>query len=332
MSKNSSLNNKTYYSSNNKTYFWKSNYSIREKIDWLYLRITGHSKKNRNLFEKQKNMEKIPKKKYNKKITLLFTGDVMPINNNKISLSKEVKEFVKDVDLVVLNLEGIITKRRRWLALAHNKEILPKIKSLFKNKKIILNCANNHSGDFGKKELENSLSIIKKQGFKIIGPKNKKSISFSGINLVSGTFWSNQDHSFVNHYNDEAVEEINKLIKPNYLNIFLPHWSYEMHTYPRSEEIILAKKLLNKWDIIIGNHPHCPQPTEVLNQKGKLKLVSYSQGDFCCKSKRSIFTKGKLTKIIIDDNNKFVNYKEMYTVYSKKSKNIEVQVLKNRFH
>ena len=53
-----------------------------------------------------------------------------------------------------------------------------------------------------------------------------------------------------------------------------------MYLYPRPETVKFGKKLIKKFDGIVGHHPHCPQPITIEKIGGTSKVLAYSLGDF----------------------------------------------------
>ena len=60
------------------------------------------------------------------------------------------------------------------------------------------------------------------------------------------------------------------------MNIFYPHWGYDLELYPRTSTIKKGRELLTYFDAIIGHHTHAPQPiTSVsINDKEPIKLLA----------------------------------------------------------
>jgi len=61
----------------------------------------------------------------------------------------------------------------------------------------------------------------------------------------------------------------------------LPHWGFELQFYPSPDQVELAQKLLTTWDLIVGHHPHTPQPISNYSTPKGHKVVAYSLGNFC---------------------------------------------------
>jgi poly-gamma-glutamate capsule biosynthesis protein CapA/YwtB (metallophosphatase superfamily) len=49
-----------------------------------------------------------------------------------------------------------------------------------------------------------------------------------------------------------------------------------MTLFPAPRQIERARRLLQRWDMIVGHHPHCPQPIAEVNGR----LAAYSLGNF----------------------------------------------------
>jgi Ca2+/Na+ antiporter len=191
--------------------------------------------------------------------TIGFVGDIMKMGKYKLKFDTEISRFFNDVDLVVGNLEGIITDKWPGItAQKHSAEILKQLTELVKPpQKWLLCTSNNHSSDFGHVEFLISQKKIRKKGFNLVGDIKHPSYSYSQddkpeINIASGTMWNNQrNHCYVCQF-----DFINDLYQPDNFNILLPHWHFENEYYirkdsqTRSKHLILAGmyiKKLPKW-------------------------------------------------------------------------------------
>ena len=190
---------------------------------------------------REKKLEKLQPSLYK----IGFVGDIMKMGDYWLRFDKRVIKFFKDVDLIVGNLEGIITTSN-WLGLSaqkHEISILSQLRYLGHPPKNWLLCtSNNHSSDFGNNEFENSTKKIKGYNFRVFGdisenqnylyPKSEISDSKKKkeeINFVSGTMWNNQrDHASVSQF-----ENIDNHNKDDKFNILYPHWHFENECYVR---------------------------------------------------------------------------------------------------
>ena len=126
-----------------------------------------------------------------------FVGDIMKMGKYQLKFEKRVIKFFRDVNLMVGNLEGIITNKK-WLgftAQKHNIFILRQLRRLGHHPRDWLLCtSNNHSSDFGDKEFQKSNKAIRCKGYNVFGdnPHNQNFLYKNEINIVSGTMWNNQ--------------------------------------------------------------------------------------------------------------------------------------------
>lgn len=251
-------------------------YNFSEKLRWAKNLLVGPSKKYKGL------TNFIPHKSHGNAITaemkLGFLGDIMAMGDKDLRIHSRVEDFFKDVDFLVGNFEGVISSKKKGiLGLRHSKKVIDSLGSLFNPLKFVLCCANNHSGDFGWTEFNNSYQLLKEKGFLAIGRKDEPSILLKDqINLACATAWSNQPCSFVLKFG-EIDKYLNESAK---FNILFPHWGYEFRLYPNPAQIELGQELLEKWDMIVGHLSHMPQPITFNDKNGTRKILAYSLGDF----------------------------------------------------
>lgn len=258
-----------------KLYWWKSDYSWREKWNFLKYRIQSPSSVLYKDIPSRMNEDTVVLAEEDPNYSIAFLGDFMPLGKFNLLLSDTIKGFIGTADTLVVNLEGVITEAKRLLALSHDPSVLKVIRSL-NAQTILINVANNHASDFGREAFADQLSLLRKEGFDIVGGNTSPFILKDQFLFEASSLWSNQPIDTVPRFSlsDSAPSPSMK----GYYNLFLPHWGYEMELFPREEQILFAEELQQKgWDAIIGNHPHCPQPVEVREQK----VVAYSLGNFC---------------------------------------------------
>lgn len=258
-----------------KLYWWKSNYSWREKWNFLKYRIQSPCRALYKEIPSLMSESSVVLAEETPNYSIVFLGDFMPLGRFNLLLSDTIKEFVGTADTLVVNLEGVITEEKRLLALSHDLEVLKVIQSLNAHN-ILINVANNHASDFGREAFAQQLRLLRKEGFDIVGYDTSPFILNDQFLFEASSLWSNQSIDTVPRFS--LTDSAPSPSKKGYYNMFLPHWGYEMELFPRAEQILYAEELLQKgWDAVIGNHPHCPQPVEVHEQK----VVAYSLGNFC---------------------------------------------------
>ncbi|MHA1284921.1 MAG: CapA family protein [Promethearchaeota archaeon] len=276
-------------------------YSLKEGIGWLYRYYRGPKIKNEG------NIQYIPSdfilNEIKPLLALTFIGDIMELADRDLIIDESVKDFAKGSDYLIGNFEGTITNEKRiFMDQRHKPQIMDALESLFNPSKTYLNIANNHGCDFGEKIARNSIKMLENRGFNVFGIKDNPFIDINeNIRIISGTQWSNRPCKFIS-----KLEESERYIKPNILNILFPHWGYETELFPRLETIRLANFLLTKFDAIIGHHSHTPQPITYQEINNIKKLIAYSLGDFSfgldIKEKRfKVFRYGIVLKVDIGE-------------------------------
>ncbi|MHA1651489.1 MAG: CapA family protein [Candidatus Helarchaeota archaeon] len=287
-----------------KTYKWavdtprkrfSTPYNLIEGLQWILHNVIRPSRK----FWKLTKFipQKVVLNKISPQIKLGFVGDIMRTEGKKLTFAPEVIAFFKDVDFLIGNFEGTITRKETkiFAAQVHSKNILASLEKLFPPERFVLTFANNHAGDFGWSEFNKSYQMVKEYGFKTMGRRDEPSILLNNqVNIVNCTAWSNQpDTPYIAYLRDS-----NAYLNPrSKFNILYPHWGYEMQLYPNPKQIKLAKTLLKRWDMIIGHHSHCPQPITAYEVERETKLVAYSPGDFCISIRYKKYFWGIVVKV-----------------------------------
>ena len=266
------------------------------------------------------------KKEHTEPITILFTGDLMfdryirqvaqKKGNNFIFA--QVKELLAENDLVVSNLEGPITENK---SVSVNAKINEKnnlvftfdpslAKTLSELNIKLVNIGNNHILNFGP------------EGIK----KTKEYLISANINYFGdtgdgeGRYWIKETKGkrigFIN-YNfsikgsaQNALADITQAKKEADLVIVCPHWGTEYKTGdPGQKVIILAHQFVDAGaDLIIGNHPHVVQKSEVYEDK----KIYYSLGNFIFDQYWSVPTqKGLAVKVIINPKEQKLEFEEI---------------------
>lgn len=157
-----------------------------------------------------------------------------------------------------------------------------------------INCANNHSHDYGTDAFREALAYFDSIGLNYSGTtfrydergerllstqlitNNQQKIGFigvtnviyEGLNSRSGVLTSGNVSLYTAVYEAHAAND---------LTIVYVHWGREYTTSPTYEQKELAHRLIDAGaDIIIGSHSHCLQPVEKYGNG----IVFYSLGNF----------------------------------------------------
>ena len=249
--------------------------------------------------------------------TMAITGDIMC--HNKMykdaynSSTKtydfsyyfdDIKQYLKSPDITVGNLETTFAGSSRGYS---GYPTFNTPEALAKNLKDVgfdvVSTANNHCMDKGSSGIESTIKYLDEAGLEHTGTftskesqekilvKDVKGVSIAFLSFTYGTNGISipKDKSYaVNLINKELIKEQLELAKkenPDMICVCM-HWGVEYQTTPNKEQKDLANYLFeNGADIILGNHPHVPQPME----KREIKLadgttkdgfVIYSLGNF----------------------------------------------------
>ena len=193
-----------------------------------------------------------------------FVGDIMKMNKFGLEFHPDIKSFFKDTDLIIGNLEGIISNQPcPKLKQAHQENILTQLERLLSDKNKWLLCvSNNHSEDFSSIQFNESLHAIQNSSkFDVFG---RQDVSFihnqnKDITITCATQWSNQKTwNYTFKYNNPNIANIDNndnennnnnnypfhLIQNKKFNILLPHWGFENEKYVRTRFQKDAKALL----------------------------------------------------------------------------------------
>lgn len=242
-----------------------------------------------------------------------FVGDIMKMNKFKLKFEQKVIDFFQGVDIIVGNLEGIVSLKKGRIPKQRHKDppILTQLKTLLTNDtKWLLCLSNNHSIDFSNADFHTSLKQIQADPrFDVFGRNDVPNVLVQKIpiNISTATEWSNQKNwDCISNYNHNGVKAYHC---PKKFNILFPHWGFENEKYVRTRVQLDAKALLTgvpqkyskfqikvrkwfkkkidpypdkNWDLIFGHHSHVRQPImKVKVKKMNLwKIVAFSGGNF----------------------------------------------------
>ena len=256
-----------------------------------------------------KKVKKVIKEKWPKEqtISLIATGDGL-IHNTLADYAKtadgydfspyltEIKDIVDDFDIAYYNQETAVGKINGQYSFYPTFNVPSEYPDAMIDTGFnLVSLASNHSFDKGETGVKNSmeywntkkdnvvfngmaLSEEERNNYQI-GEKNgityamlSYTYGLNGFNLPSGKSY------LVNVFNkDVAQKDIEALKDKVDLLIVAMHWGVEYQLTPNETQKEQASWLASQGvDIIIGNHPHCLQPIEWIDDT----LVIYSLGNF----------------------------------------------------
>ena len=242
-------------------------------------------------------------------VTLIGVGDIMmgsnypdhsglPSNDGQFLL-KEVEDILKNADVTIGNLEGVLLDSGGTPKTCRD----PKVCYVFRSPERyvqnlvsagfdIMSLANNHAGDFGEAGRRSSMNALDEAGIQHAGQLPKKSIVFEKDGIRYG-FAAFAPNSNCVHLNDiaGAKEIVNHLDSISDIVIVSFHGGAEGAPYqhvPRKNEIfhgedrgdvyLFAHELIEAGaDLIFGHGPHVTRAVEVYQDR----FITYSMGNFC---------------------------------------------------
>ncbi|HCT91543.1 MAG TPA: capsular biosynthesis protein [Lachnospiraceae bacterium] len=195
--------------------------------------------------------------------------------NNAAYFLKKVKPIFEKDDITVANFEGTLTNSTSRANKTFTFRGPAKYASILTKGSVeVVNLANNHSADFGKRGLSDTKKTLKKYGIpycmqSTIAYKTVQGIkvAFLGFNKLNGVS------------NSTVKKTINKA-KKNGAEIVIVsfHWGIELDKYPNDAEKKAGRAAIdNGASLVLGHHPHILQGIE----KYQDRYIVYSLGNFC---------------------------------------------------
>ncbi len=233
-------------------------------------------------------------------VSLAFAGDIMldTLPGQEIAAGRDpfaaFSQLLSAVDLAVGNLECSVattgTREDKKFTFRADPRVLPVVARHFG----ALGLANNHSGDFGKGALSETMThlrenrlpffgagenlaaaheplILTRKGLKIalLAYDEFKPRSFEAGPEQPGVAWSEDEQVLLDIHRARALGA----------DIVLPfmHWGWEGERAPCTRQRKLAHKMIDAGaDAVIGGHPHVTQGAETYHGKP----IVYSLGNF----------------------------------------------------
>jgi poly-gamma-glutamate capsule biosynthesis protein CapA/YwtB (metallophosphatase superfamily) len=230
--------------------------------------------------------------------TLIFTGDLTFAHNFEQAASRHpIDVFAKwdrigRYDAMIVNLENAVTRSAdsvdKEFVFKMRPELLPQ---LVRAGVSIVNCANNHSADFGTEGILETINFLDSAGIKHIGIgknlaqarkpailiKNGIKIGFLGYGGVKDFIAARNIPGTSSRSEWLILDDIRRLRPLVDFVVVNLHWGTELAEEPDSGQISLAHKIIDSGaDLIVGHHPHVLQGIE----KYDGKIIIYSLGNF----------------------------------------------------
>jgi poly-gamma-glutamate capsule biosynthesis protein CapA/YwtB (metallophosphatase superfamily) len=235
------------------------------------------------------------------KISMLFGGDCTFANSFETCVKDDFTypfkkiRWITEAEITMVNLENPVSLRGTIIPKKFNFRMNPKYLNVLKDAGVdIVTCANNHSYDYGRDALFDTMHYLDSVNIKhtgvgkdleearkpvIFNLKNKK-IAF--ISYHGGGDWypASKNSPGVLPRNTKIIEEdikrLKEIEKVDYI-IVNYHWGEEGSHKANGYQINLGHFTIDAGaDIVIGHHPHVLQGIE----KYKNGIIAYSLGNF----------------------------------------------------
>lgn len=233
-------------------------------------------------------------------VVVSFVGDVMldsrpgAVVANRIDPFAAVANELLAADLAIGNLECAVARggqavSKRWTFRA-DPRVLPYVARYFG----AVSLANNHTGDYGKGALVETMQHLAQQSLPFFGAGvNLESahrallLSRNGVRIALLGYDEFMPRAFeagpatpgVAWSEDEQVTYDIRQARAAGADLVIPfmHWGFEHEREPSLRQRELAHEMIDAGaDAVIGAHPHVTQPIEIFHGK----VIAYSLGNF----------------------------------------------------
>jgi len=242
-------------------------------------------------------------------VTVIGVGDIMMGNNYPDNsglpgdegqfLFQYVAEVLKDADVTIGNLEGVLLDEGGTAKTCRNPEVCYVFRSpvryvhnLVNAGFDVLSLANNHAGDFGPTGSRSTIETLESSGLYHAGQLAKPYTTFAKNGITFGFIAFAPNSGCVNLNDlDAARKMVQHLDSLSDIVIVSFHGGAEGPSYqhvPRRAELFYGENRGNVYqfahsvidagaDIVFGHGPHVVRGTEVY----KDRFIAYSLGNFC---------------------------------------------------
>ena len=216
-------------------------------------------------------------------------------------------------DYFILNLETTVTEHEGKIPKKFNFKMGSSDLAILAAGRVnLVSLANNHTFDYGTQGLFDTLDALDGAGIAHVGAGRTLSAArtahratLKGKTFAFLAYGNMNEHAAAEQYvayrhTKHVVDDIQqeKLAGVDYVVVFF-HWGVERDTVPRAQEILLAHTAVDAGaDIIVGAHPHVPQPLEIY----KGKPIAYSLGNFIFGGNRRGIQEGLMVEATIHTN------------------------------
>ncbi len=254
-------------------------------------------------------------------ISIILLGDYLPAASAAPVIRRKgysytfsgVRDALQETDIIFLNLETPLSGG----GTAHeNKQYVfhadPEAAEAMRSAGVrVVSLANNHIMDYGPDALDDTLKSLRSAGIAHVGAgrtlseasmpaafriRNMNTAFLAFSNTFPKDFWAKKGSPGTFFGSDWAVKRAVKAAAGTGPLIVSFHWGEELARQPKEYQIYLAHLAIDSGaDLVVGHHPHVPQPIEIYRGKP----ILYSLGNFSFGSYSSNATEGLMVKAFI---------------------------------
>ena len=221
--------------------------------------------------------------------TLIATGDIIParsVNYKTITYKdftwawKNIAPILKSGDITVINLESPLLSDcpivNDGFIFCGDKRHIEGLEYAGVD---VATLANNHIGNFGKAGIDETVKLLRSRGIDVTGINEEPPIRVVN-NIRVGFLAYNDVGGYVEGVSGTDMSVMEKEIQTlrNNVDVLVVSmsWGEEYTTTPSVRQKELAHFIIDSGaDLILGNHPHWIQPSEVYNGK----YIMYAHGN-----------------------------------------------------
>ena len=206
----------------------------------------------------------------------------------------KVKDILMTPDIMVFNLECTLTKRgcpaRKKYTFRADPALASRLRAAGFDVAVM---ANNHTLDFGRDALLDTLTAVKRSGIVPVGAGRNlaearalRIVEKNGLKIGFLAFADMAVIGSVGRPDQPGIEYLDSRRMARTISVASKkvdvlvasfHWGSELDTYPTERQQYLAKLAAKSGaDLVLGHHPHVLQPVEVY----KGVPIAYSLGNF----------------------------------------------------
>ena len=251
-------------------------------------------------------------------ISIVLLGDYLPAASAAPVIRRKgysytfagIRDMLQETDIIFLNLETPLSDGGKSY---ENKQYVfradPEAAEAMRSAGVrVVSLANNHTMDYGPDALDDTLKSLRSAGIAHVGAgrtlneasmpaafriRNINTAFLAFSNTFPREFWAGKERPGTFLGSDWAVKRAVKAAAGTGPLIVSFHWGEELARQPKEYQIYLAHLAIDSGaDLVVGHHPHVPQPIEIYRGKP----ILYSLGNFSFGSYSSNATEGLMVK------------------------------------